>query len=152
MEFTVKLTDAQSRVIIEKSIEDPQEIEVAVMGNEYPVTSCTGRIVSSNEEIYDYDAKYITDTSSDYIPARISEAALEAVRAYAVQIYEILGCRGLSRVDFFVTADEQIIFNEINTLPGFTSISMYPKLWNHMGKSTTALLDELIALAEAAGK
>ena len=69
-----------------------------------------------------------------------------------MKIYEILGCNGLSRVDFFDTADESIIFNEINTLPGFTSISMYPKMWNHMGKSIPALLDDLIALAETAGK
>ena len=138
------------KVLVEECIIG-REVECAVLGNEHPAAAIPGEI-NAGAAFYDYDAKYITDTSSDYIPARISEAALEAVRAYAVQIYEILGCRGLSRVDFFVTADEQIIFNEINTLPGFTSISMYPKLWNHMGKSTTALLDELIALAEAAGK
>ena len=128
-----------------------REVEVAVLGNGSPMASICGEI-DSGADFYDYDSKYITDTSSDYIPARISDAALEAVRGYAVRIYEILGCRGLSRVDFFVTADERIIFNEINTLPGFTSISMYPKLWNHMGKSIPELLDDLIALAEEAGK
>ncbi len=138
------------KVLVEECIIG-REVECAVLGNENPSASIPGEI-NSGADFYDYDAKYITDTSSDYIPARISDKALEAVRAYAVKIYEILGCRGLSRVDFFVTADEDIIFNEINTLPGFTSISMYPKMWNHMGKSIPALLDDLIAFAEDAGK
>ena len=138
------------KVLVEECIVG-REVECAVLGNEHPMASIPGEI-NSGADFYDYDAKYITDTSSDYIPARISEEALEAVRGYAVKIYEILGCKGLSRVDFFVTADESIIFNEINTLPGFTSISMYPKMWNHMGKSIPALLDDLIALAETAGK
>ena len=138
------------KVLVEECIIG-REVECAVLGNEHPMASIPGEI-NSGADFYDYDAKYITDTSSDYIPARISEEALEAVRGYAVKIYEILGCKGLSRVDFFVTADESIIFNEINTLPGFTSISMYPKMWNHMGKSIPALLDDLIALAETAGK
>ena len=138
------------KVLVEECIIG-REVECAVLGNENPQAAIPGEI-NAGADFYDYDAKYITDTSSDFIPARISEDALEAVRGYAVRIYEILGCKGLSRVDFFVTADGKIIFNEINTLPGFTSISMYPKLWNHMGKSTTALLDDLIALAETAGK
>lgn len=138
------------KVLVEECIVG-REVECAVLGNENPSASIPGEI-NSGADFYDYDAKYITDTSSDYIPARISDAALEAVRGYAVKIYEILGCKGLSRVDFFVTADEKIIFNEINTLPGFTSISMYPKMWMHMGKSISQLLDDLIALAETAGK
>ena len=138
------------KVLVEECIIG-REVECAVLGNENPQAAIPGEI-NAGADFYDYDAKYITDTSSDYIPARISDRALEAVRDYAVRIYEILGCKGLSRVDFFVTANEDIIFNEINTLPGFTSISMYPKLWNHMGKSTTELLDDLIALAESAGK
>ena len=138
------------KVLVEECIIG-REVECAVLGNDAPMASIPGEI-NSGADFYDYDAKYITDTSSDYIPARISDAALEAVRAYAVKIYEILGCKGLSRVDFFVTADEKIIFNEINTLPGFTSISMYPKMWNHMGKSIPALLDDLIAFAKEAGK
>lgn len=138
------------KVLVEECIIG-REVECAVLGNDHPMASIPGEI-NSGADFYDYDAKYITDTSSDYIPARISDAALEAVRGYAVKIYEILGCKGLSRVDFFVTAEEKIIFNEINTLPGFTSISMYPKLWNHMGKPIPELLDDLIALAETAGK
>ena len=139
-----------SKVLVEECIIG-REVECAVLGNESPLAAIPGEI-NSGADFYDYDAKYITDTSSDYIPARISDSALEAVRTYAVKIYEILGCKGLSRVDFFVTADEAIIFNEINTLPGFTSISMYPKMWNHMGKSISELLDDLSALAEDAGK
>lgn len=138
------------KVLVEECIVG-REVECAVLGNEHPTASIPGEI-HSGADFYDYDAKYITDTSSDYIPARISDAALEAVRGYAVKIYEILGCRGLSRVDFFVTAEETIIFNEINTLPGFTSISMYPKMWEHMGKPIPELLDDLITLAQTAGK
>lgn len=138
------------KVLVEECIIG-REVECAVLGNESPAAAIPGEI-NSGAAFYDYDAKYITDTSSDYIPARISEKALEAVRGYAIRIYEILGCKGCSRVDFFVTENEDIIFNEINTLPGFTSISMYPKMWQNMGKPIPALLDDLIALAEEAGR
>ena len=138
------------KVLVEECIVG-REVECAVLGNESPAAAIPGEI-NAGAAFYDYDAKYITDTSSDYIPARISEKALEAVRGYAIRIYEILGCKGCSRVDFFVTEKEDIIFNEINTLPGFTSISMYPKMWQNMGKSIPALLDDLIALAEEAGR
>jgi len=139
-----------SKVLVEECIVG-REVECAVLGNEAPEAAVPGEI-NSGAEFYDYDAKYITDTSSDYIPARISAEALERVRALAVRIYTVLGCRGMSRVDFFVTENEDIIFNEINTLPGFTSISMYPKLWNAMGMTTRALLDALIAYAEDAAE
>lgn len=142
------------KILVEECIVG-REIECAVLGNRDPEATVPGEI-DAGAEFYDYEAKYIASTSSAFIPARIKESTQEKIRAYAKQIYEILGCEGLSRVDFFVTTDENgeeyIIFNEINTLPGFTSISMYPKLWNHMGKSTPALLDELITLAMKAGK
>lgn len=142
------------KILVEECIIG-REVECAVLGNLDPETTVPGEI-DAGAEFYDYEAKYITSTSSAYIPARIKEETQEAVRTYAKRIYEILGCKGLSRVDFFVTTEgngeEKIIFNEINTLPGFTSISMYPKLWNHMGTSTTALLDELITLAIRANK
>ncbi len=125
-----------------------REIECAVLGNDAPRATVPGEICSG-VEFYDYDAKYITDTSSDYIPARINQETMEKIRTYAVQIYQILGCQGLSRVDFFVQDNGRIIFNEINTLPGFTSISMYPKLWAYMGTCAGTLFDTLIALAEA---
>ena len=124
-----------------------QEIEVAVMGNDNPVASVCGEI-DSGVEFYDYDAKYITDTSVAYIPARIPDDVAEEVRDIAVRVYKAIGCRGLSRVDFFVTRDgNRVVFNEINTLPGFTSISMYPKLFAASGIPYEQLLDELIRLA-----
>ncbi|MGM9624477.1 MAG: D-alanine--D-alanine ligase family protein [Eubacteriales bacterium] len=134
------------KVIAEECIVG-REVECAVLGNDDPVPSVPGEI-NPGSDFYDYDTKYITDTSADFIPARISDAALRAVRGYAERIYTILGCKGLSRVDFFVTDEERIVFNEINTLPGFTRISMYPKLWNYMGKTTPELLDALIELAQ----
>ena len=122
------------------------------MGNESPVASVCGEI-DSGADFYDYDAKYITDTSVAYIPARISQECEEQVRDLAVKAYKALGCRGLSRVDFFVTfEDEKTILNEVNTLPGFTSISMYPKLFAASGIEYEAQIDKLLQLAmEAEG-
>ena len=123
------------------------EIEVAVMGNDNPIASICGEI-ESGAEFYDYEAKYVTDTSVAYIPARISDEVAEQVRDYAVKAYTALGCRGLSRVDFFVThGDEKVVFNEINTLPGFTSISMYPKLFEASGVPYEQLIDKLLEYA-----
>ena len=133
------------KVLVEEFIRG-KEIEVAVMGNDNPVASVCGEI-DSGAEFYDYDAKYITDTSVAYIPARISEEAAEQVRELAVRVYQAIGCQGLSRVDFFVTEDGGAVFNEINTIPGFTSISMYPKLFAASGIPYSQLIDELIDLA-----
>lgn len=134
------------KILVEEFI-DGREVEVAVMGNDSPAASVCGEI-DSGAEFYDYNAKYITDTSVAYIPARIPEDVAEQVRELAVKIYSALGCRGLSRVDFFVTfADNRVVFNEINTLPGFTSISMYPKLFAASGIPYDRLLDELLKLA-----
>lgn len=134
------------KVLVEEFIHG-QEIEVAVMGNENPVASICGEI-DSGAEFYDYDAKYITDTSTAYIPARIPDEIAEQVRDAAVKVYTVIGCQGLSRVDFFVTFDGQrVVFNEINTLPGFTSISMYPKLFAASGIPGKQLVDELLELA-----
>lgn len=134
------------KILVEEFI-DGKEVEVAVMGNESPVASVCGEI-DSGAEFYDYDAKYVTDTSVAYIPARISEETAEMVRELAVKAYCAIGCHGLSRVDFFVKhSDEGIIFNEINTLPGFTSISMYPKLFEASGIEYSQLINDLIQLA-----
>lgn len=134
------------KVLVEEFISG-KEIEVAVMGNESPVASVCGEI-DSGAEFYDYDAKYVTNTSTAYIPARIPETVAEAVREAAVKVYSAIGCNGLSRVDFFVTyEDHRVVFNEINTLPGFTSISMYPKLFAASGIPYSRLIDELIELA-----
>ena len=138
-----------NKILVEEFIHG-REIEVAVMGNDNPVASICGEI-DSGAEFYDYDAKYVTDTSTAYIPARISEEVEEQVREAAVKIYSAIGCQGLSRVDFFVTYEgERIVFNEINTLPGFTSISMYPKLFAASGIPYGELIDELLKLAQEA--
>lgn len=134
------------KILVEEFIHG-REVEVAVMGNGSPVASECGEI-DSGAEFYDYDAKYITDTSVAYIPARIPEDVVEQVRDAAVKVYGVVGCQGLSRVDFFVTYDdERVVFNEINTLPGFTSISMYPKLFAASGIPYSQLIDELLRLA-----
>ena len=134
------------KILVEEFIHG-REVEVAVMGNDNPVASICGEI-DSGADFYDYDAKYVTDTSVAYIPARIPEDVEEIVREAAVKVYSAIGCQGLSRVDFFVTYDEnRVVFNEINTLPGFTSISMYPKLFAASGIPYSQLIDELLRLA-----
>lgn len=134
------------KILVEEFIPGA-EIEVAVMGNSTPIASICGEI-DSGAEFYDYDAKYVTDTSVAYIPARISDSTAEQIREYAVKAYNAIGCQGLSRVDFFVTfSDERIVFNEINTLPGFTSISMYPKLFEASGIAYSHLIDRLLEYA-----
>ena len=139
------------KVLVEEFIHG-REVEVAVMGNDSPMASICGEI-DSGAEFYDYDAKYITDTSVAYIPARIDEDVAEVVRDAAVKIYSAIGCQGLSRVDFFVTYEgSRVVFNEINTLPGFTSISMYPKLFDASGIPYSELLDKLLQLAMEASE
>ena len=139
------------KILVEEFIHG-REVEVAVMGNDSPVASICGEI-DSGADFYDYDAKYVTDTSTAYIPARIPEDVAEQVRDAAVRIYAAIGCQGLSRVDFFVTYEEnRVVFNEINTIPGFTSISMYPKLFAASGIPSEALISELLRLAQEAAK
>ena len=130
------------KVLVEEFI-DGQEVEVAVLGNDNPFASVCGEI-DAGADFYDYEAKYISDCADLYIPARISEEASEQVRETAVRVYQAMGCRGLSRVDFFVTREgQEVVFNEINTIPGFTSISMYPKLFEASGIPYGELLDDL---------
>ena len=134
------------KILVEEFIHG-REVEVAVMGNDSPMASICGEI-DAGADFYDYDAKYVTDTSTAYIPARIPEDVAEQVRDAAVRIYSAIGCRGLSRVDFFVTyEDNRVVFNEINTIPGFTSISMYPKLFAASGIPNSELISELLRLA-----
>ena len=141
-----KAAREDKKVVVEEGITG-QEVEVAVLGNRDCDASLVGEIGAS-AQFYDYDDKYINGTSQLYIPARIPEEVSEKIRQTAVRAYRLLGCSGLARVDFFVTAgDNRVILNEINTLPGFTSISMYPKLWMAMGLSYGELLDKLIELA-----
>ena len=134
------------KILVEEFIHG-REIEVAVLGNGNPAASICGEI-DSGVEFYDYDAKYVTSTSTAYIPARIPAEVEEEVREAAVRVYQAIGCQGLSRVDFFVTFEEnKVVFNEINTIPGFTSISMYPKLFEASGIPYPKLIDQLIGLA-----
>lgn len=127
-----KAAREDKKVVVEEGITG-QEVEVAVLGNRDCDASIVGEIGAS-AQFYDYDDKYINGTSQLYIPARIPQEVSEKIRQTAVRAYRLLGCSGLARVDFFVTAgDNRVILNEINTLPGFTSISMYPKLWMGYG-------------------
>ena len=141
-----KAAEYDDKVLVEEFISG-HEVEVAVLGNEKPVASVVGEIIAG-AEFYDYDAKYISTESRTEIPADISPEAAEKLRQAAVTVYEALGCKGLSRVDFFLTYEgEEVVFNEINTIPGFTSISMYPKLFEAAGVPNDTLIDELISLA-----
>ena len=133
------------KVVVEEAIAG-QEVECAVLGNASPEATIVGEI-SSSADFYDYDDKYVNGTSRLYIPARVSKEVSNQIRETAARAYRMLGCTGLARVDFFVRNGEEVILNELNTMPGFTSISMYPKLWEAVGKSFSALADDLIALA-----
>lgn len=146
LEQAVKLAFAHdSKVLIEKAIVGI-EVECAVLGNQEPEASILGEITPANE-FYDYEAKYSNPNSELHIPARISQELSYQIRDIAVKAFKALGCAGLSRVDFFVTPAQEVYLNELNTMPGFTSISMYPKLWEATGLSYSALLDRLIRLA-----
>ena len=138
------------KLVLEAAAQDILEVECAVLGNDAPTASTVGGIAPA-AEFYDYEAKYIDAGSDLQVPARIPETAAEAVRAAALRMYALMGCRGLARVDFFYEkATGRVLFNELNTMPGFTSISMYPKLQAYDGVEYGALLDRLLRLAEEA--
>ena len=135
------------KILIEQGI-IAREIEISVLGNEEPKVSMPGEICSSNE-FYDYKAKYIDNKSVSVIPAQLPEETIKNIQQLAVEAYKVLDCEGFARVDFFVSkTDGQIYLNEINTLPGFTDISMYPKMWEAAGVPMQALLCQLVELAE----
>ena len=135
------------RVLIQKGIRNAQEIEVSVLGNDDPVASICGEVLPSRE-FYSYESKYIDGTSELIIPAPLPQAVSDCIRDYAVRAYKAIDCAGLARVDFFVEKDtHRIYLNELNTIPGFTKISMYPKLWEASGLSYAKLVDRLIELA-----
>lgn len=134
-----------TRILIEENIVG-QEVECAVLGNDELIASVVGEIAPSNE-FYDYEAKYVSD-SKLYIPAHISEETSNKIREIAKKAFKAMSCKGLARIDFFVqNATNEIYLNEINTLPGFTSISMYPKLMQETGIPYSELLDRVINLA-----
>jgi len=135
------------RVLIQRGIKNVREIEVSVLGNADPVASVPGEILPSRE-FYSYESKYIDGTSGLEIPAKLPDAVKEQIREYAVRAYKAIDCAGMARVDFFIEKDtNRIYLNELNTIPGFTSISMYPKLWEASGLSYARLVDRLIELA-----
>jgi D-alanine-D-alanine ligase len=124
-----------------------RELECSVLGNDEPEASVIGEVKPSHE-FYSYDAKYIDEKGAELIiPAAVSAEIAGRVRELAIAVFKTLCCEGLSRVDFFLKEDGAVIVNEINTMPGFTRISMYPKLWEASGLSYTSLIDRLIELA-----
>lgn len=136
-------------MLVEEAI-NGVEIEVAVLGNENPQASGVGQITTPEGEFYSYENKYIDESGATLaIPAPISEELTEEVRAEALKVYDILECSGLARVDFMLqNSDSQIVFNELNALPGFTNISMYPKLFELAGITYPDLIDHLISYAK----
>jgi D-alanine-D-alanine ligase len=135
------------KIIIEKGI-NCRELECAVLGNDEPLTSVVGEVIASNE-FYDYNAKYIDNKSQVIIPANIAPETASTVRSQAAQAFLALDLSGLARVDFFLEKEtDKVYINEVNTMPGFTQISMYSKLWQASGVSYPELLDRLIELAQ----
>jgi D-alanine-D-alanine ligase len=141
------LTYSQT-VLIERAIIG-REIECSILGNKNPIASCLGELKPTHE-FYSYDAKYKDPNGALYfIPAEnISENVIKKMQAMAIKVFQLSKCVGMARVDFFLTPSDEIYVNEINTLPGFTSISMYPKLFEQSGISYSDLLTKLISLAE----
>ena len=139
------------RLVVERG-HDVREIECAVLGNEHPEASVLGEIVPSNA-FYDFDAKYVDNASELRIPAPLPDVLTEHIRELACRAFETLDLAGMARVDFFVERkNEQVWLNEVNTLPGFTPISMFPKLWEASGVPYTRLIERLVELGLAADR
>jgi D-alanine-D-alanine ligase len=135
-----------TKVILEENI-NGREIECSVLGNEKPTASLPGEVKAANN-FYSYEAKYIDPAGATLeIPAVLPEAKVREIQALAIKTFQVLECQGLSRVDFFMKDDGAVLVNEINTMPGFTKISMYPKLWAASGTGYTELITRLIELA-----
>jgi D-alanine-D-alanine ligase len=135
------------KAVVERGIESAREIECAVLGNDDPVASVCGEIVPKGHEFYDYASKYLdADGAQLVIPADLSPDTAQTIQRMAITAFEAIECWGLARVDFFVR-DDEVWINEINTIPGFTAISMYPKLWEASGLAYDDLVERLIDLA-----
>jgi D-alanine-D-alanine ligase len=135
------------KIVIEAAVPQAREIEIAVLGNDDPEASVPGEIIPS-KEFYDYEAKYVSDDSRTVIPAELSDAQTAEVRRLAIEAYKAVDCSGLARVDFLLAGDSGVLYlNELNTLPGFTTISMYSKMWAASGLPYPRLIDRLIELA-----
>jgi D-alanine-D-alanine ligase len=136
------------KIVVEQGV-DAREIEISVLGNDDPIASVPGEIIPSRE-FYDYEAKYLDEDSRLIIPAVLAEPAVKEVQQIALSAFKVLECSGMARVDLFLeNGTGKFYVNEINTLPGFTTISMYPKLWEASGIPYSELIDRLIALAIA---
>ncbi len=135
-----------TKVLIEEFIKG-REVECAVLGNEKPVASICGEVIP-HHEFYSYEAKYLDENGAGLeIPAKLPKAIEKKTQELAIKTFKVLACEGMGRVDFFLKANGEVLVNEINTIPGFTSISMYPKLWEASGIPPKKLVDMLIALA-----
>jgi D-alanine-D-alanine ligase len=135
------------RVLVEQGVPNAREIEVSVLGNEQPTASVPGEI-RPGDDFYSYEAKYIMETSELIIPAALPQPLADRIRALAIRAYQAVDCAGMARVDFLLDAQSgQVFINELNTIPGFTKISMYPKLWEASGMPYRNLVDRLIELA-----
>ncbi len=147
-EFLAGIKDAfryDNKIILEENI-DGREIECSVLGNEKPIASIPGEIIA-NADFYSYDSKYLDNKSICEIPAKLPQKTIKEIQKKAIQVFQVLNCEGMGRVDFFVKKDGKILVNEINTIPGFTAISMYPKMWEATNLPLPKLLDYLIELA-----
>ena len=134
------------KAVVEEAISG-QEVECSVLGNEHPEASVVGEI-EPDREFYSYESKYDPNSKTRlHIPARISAETSEDVRELALRMYRVMGCEGYARVDFFVRGGREVVANEVNTIPGFTSISMYPKLWEASGLAYRDLLTRILELA-----
>ncbi len=149
-ELTHALNDAalyDRKILVEQAIVNAREIECSVLGNDDPIASVPGEIVPGRE-FYDYEAKYLDDSSQLLIPAPIDPMVAQQVRELSIQAFLALDCAGMARVDFLLARDTgELYVSEVNTIPGFTRISMYPKLWEASGVSYSELIDRLIELA-----
>lgn len=134
------------RVLVERGVPDPREIEVSVLGNDIPQASVPGEIIPSRE-FYSYEAKYLDDRSELLIPAPISPELSGRIQELALRAYRAVDCAGMARVDFLLSRSGELYLSELNTIPGFTRISMYPKLWDYTGLAYPQLVDRLIELA-----
>ena len=140
-----------AKVLIEESV-DGREIECAILGNERPEASIPGEIIPKHE-FYSYEAKYLDDAGADLrIPADLDEDTIRRVQELAITTFRVLCCEGMARVDVFLTADGRLLVNELNSIPGFTRISMYPKLWEASGVGYSELIDRLIGFALERGE
>ena len=148
-EFSLAVNNAfqyDTKILIEQFIKG-REIECSVLGNDHPIASLPGEVIAQHE-FYDYDAKYIDQQGALLeIPARLNPKTVTAIQELAIKSFKALCCSGMARVDFFLSKNDKVYVNELNTIPGFTKISMYPKLWQASGISYTELIDRLIQLA-----